>query len=376
MSIDPLKPSLRFTYVDALRGLAALWVVGHHFYPGVSNDYHSQPFVEPIPTLMLYGARGVDVFFVLSGFVIAFTLRNAAVTFGYFGNFMLRRSIRLEPPYWVTILLTVGVVQLSNLVRDDRYVPLPEWPQVLAHLFYLQDVLGLGQILVVFWTLCYEVQFYLTFIALYGVAQHVGNRWQLSERGRTWVRLLAFAPLTIWSLGVQTSLLTAPFGVAVQPWSLFFLGVLAWWALQGQVKAAHFWAYAGTLFAIAAWSGPTDGAVGLAIGLTAGVSLYVVGRMDRLDRWLSHGWLQYLGRISYSLYLIHTVVGGPFVYYFRDRLVGPETSTPVALGLFTVACAVSVAGAHLMYRFVEKPSIEFAKRFKLKKEAPRAARLA
>ena len=52
-----------------------------------------------------------------------------------------------------------------------------------------------------FWTLCYEVQFYLPFIALYGVAQHVGDRWQLGEGGRMWVRLLAFAPLTMWSLG-------------------------------------------------------------------------------------------------------------------------------------------------------------------------------
>jgi peptidoglycan/LPS O-acetylase OafA/YrhL len=368
MSMKPSESSPRFTYVDALRGLAALWVVGHHFYAGVSNDYHSQPFVEPIPTVMRYGGSGVDVFFVLSGFVIAFTVRQAAVTCGYFGNFMLRRSIRLEPPYWVTILLTVGVVQLANLVRDDRHVPLPDWRQALAHLFYLQDVLQLGQILVVFWTLCYEVQFYLTFIALYGVAQHVGNRWRLSEGGRMWVRLLAFAPLTVWSFGVWASLLTAPFGLAVQAWALFFLGVLAWWALQGKVKAAHFWAYAVALFAIVAWRDSIHGAVGLA----AGVSLYLVGRLDRLDRWLSHGGLQYFGRISYSLYLIHTVVGGPFVFYFRDRLVGPEPSTPVALGLFTAGCAVSVAGAHLMYRFVEKPSIEFAKRFKMKKEATAA----
>jgi peptidoglycan/LPS O-acetylase OafA/YrhL len=120
MPTTPSKPAPRFTFVDALRGLASLWVVGHHFYPGVANDYQSQPFPEPFPTLMRYGGCGVDVFFVLSGFVIAFTVRDAAINFRYFGNFMLRRSVRLEPPYWVTILLAVGAVQVANLIRDDR----------------------------------------------------------------------------------------------------------------------------------------------------------------------------------------------------------------------------------------------------------------
>src|SRR5436190_11512452 len=102
MLTSPTRPPSRFTYVDALRGLAAFWVAGHHFYPGVSNHYQAPSFFEPLPTILFYGGCGVDVFFVLSGFVIAYTVREAQITFGYFGNFMLRRSVRLEAPYWVT----------------------------------------------------------------------------------------------------------------------------------------------------------------------------------------------------------------------------------------------------------------------------------
>ena len=57
MALSP-KPASRFTYIDALRGLAALWVAGHHFYPGISNHYQTQPFFEPFPTLMHYGNCG------------------------------------------------------------------------------------------------------------------------------------------------------------------------------------------------------------------------------------------------------------------------------------------------------------------------------
>jgi peptidoglycan/LPS O-acetylase OafA/YrhL len=311
---------------------------------------------------MRNGGCGVDVFFVLSGFVIAFTLRDAAVTFRYFGNFMLRRCVRLEPPYWVTIVLAVGAVQVANLLRDDRHVPLPSWQQVLAHLFYLQDVLRLGQILTVFWTLCYELQFYLSFIALTGLIQYLGNRWQLGEAGRARLRWLVFAPLTAYSLAVQSSLMSCPPGFMFRAWYLFFLGVVAWWTLRGEARPASFWAYAGVILTVTAFRSSVHAAVGLATG----VSLFAVGRMGRLDRWLAHGLLQYFGRISYSLYLIHTVVGGPFVNYFRERLFGAAPSLPAAVGLFVTGSVVSIVGAHLLYRFVEKPSVEFAKRLKLK----------
>src|SRR5262249_36755165 len=100
------------------------------------------------------------------------------------------------------------------------------------------------------------------------------------------------------------------------------------------------------------------------VGLLTGVSIFVVGRMDRLETLLAYRPLQHLGRISYSLYLVHPVFGDPIVYYFRRSLFGPTSNTAVDSGLFALACGVSILAAHLMYRFIEKPSVELAKRFK------------
>jgi peptidoglycan/LPS O-acetylase OafA/YrhL len=369
MTAPSPRPSPRFTYIDALRGLAAVWVAAHHFYPGVSNHYQDHPFPEPLPTIIHNGGAGVNVFFVLSGFVIAFSLRNARYTLGYCGNFMLRRSIRLEPPYWATIALAIAAAYVSNLIRTDRVAPLPSWSQLLAHVFYLQDVLGMGNILTIFWTLCLEVQFYLTFLLLSAVAQALGDWWGKGETGQMWMRLLVFAPLTAWSLGQRLGLLHSPPGFMVQFWYQFFLGVVAWWALSGQVHRCHFWAFVMIVAGAMAWRRSFYGDV----GLWTAISIFVAGRLDRLDRWLDYWPLQHLGRISYSLYLIHPVVGDPVVYYLRGRLVGAEFSPLVACGFFVAAFTVSIVGAQLMYWFIEKPSVALAKELRMKEHGDTSA---
>lgn len=97
----PSRPEsvVRFTYVDALRGIAALSVLVYHFTGSLIRNFPHNPLPKPIFSLLSHGNMGVEVFFVLSGFVISYTLRNAWVTPGYVGRFALRRSIRLDPPF-------------------------------------------------------------------------------------------------------------------------------------------------------------------------------------------------------------------------------------------------------------------------------------
>ena len=105
------------------------------------------------------GYLGVQVFFVLSGFVIAFSQRDTFVTLRYLGNFALRRSLRLDPPYWATIFAVIALNYVARRAGQSGLEPLPSWPVVLANMAYLHDLLGLQQIVAVSWTLCIECIF-------------------------------------------------------------------------------------------------------------------------------------------------------------------------------------------------------------------------
>jgi peptidoglycan/LPS O-acetylase OafA/YrhL len=99
--------SERFTYIDALRGLAAVWVMFHHFIFGHMNAVSAHGMAaEALRTVAAHGYLGVEIFFVLSGFVISYSVRNASITPRFVGLFALRRSVRLDPPYWFVIFLT------------------------------------------------------------------------------------------------------------------------------------------------------------------------------------------------------------------------------------------------------------------------------
>jgi peptidoglycan/LPS O-acetylase OafA/YrhL len=112
---------------------------------------------------------------VLSGFVIAYSVRSGTYTLDYLGSFVVRRSIRLDPPYWVAIFMESTLIWLS-LWMGISVGSLPSPGQFLAHFVYLRNLLGLGDIVAGFWTLCYEIQFYVFLIVLLVVGHGLRTR--------------------------------------------------------------------------------------------------------------------------------------------------------------------------------------------------------
>lgn len=373
----------RSTFVDGLRGIAALCVACYHI---LRYEPLPQPAREFIPGFLQWccdhGWTGVQVFFVISGFVIAYSLRSAHVTPGYLANYALRRSLRLDPPYWATILFVLalhGVLYLqlgfdSPLDIPEKMEPL-SWQLLASHLLYLQNILGFSNLSAGFWTLCIEVQFYLLYVAGLGVAQRLPCRARRSPADAGPAGLLVvFAPaallsLFMWSRGLD--LAGRPFDNdmwIIRYFCMFFLGVAAWWALSARIPAGVFWLYAAAfacrvILQARETGGTDDASIGLSAALATGLSIYLAGRLGRLGTWLNWSVLQYLGRISYSLYLVHFPVGYVVTTVgsaFSDNAPSPA----VATAWLALALVASLGAAHLMFVFVEAPSVRLAARFK------------
>jgi peptidoglycan/LPS O-acetylase OafA/YrhL len=149
------------------------------------------------------GDIGIAVFFVLSGFVISHSVARSRVTFPFVGRFMLRRSLRLEPPYWLAIALVICFAHLSARVLPGKELTSFSAGQIAAHIFYLQEMLGYPHINIVFWTLCQEVQFYLVYVLLLALSR---NDPAQPMQGRATALTFAVAALIslLWPLGILT----------------------------------------------------------------------------------------------------------------------------------------------------------------------------
>src|SRR3981081_2743080 len=125
---------IRFTFVDALRGIAASAVVLFHAAEGghISALFDQAPF--GIQTLLRHGDFGVAIFFVLSGFVIAHSLRAEPLTIPGALRFMLKRSIRVDPPYWAAIAVAILFSTLASMIVSTRPAEANSAPQIASHL--------------------------------------------------------------------------------------------------------------------------------------------------------------------------------------------------------------------------------------------------
>ena len=105
-----------------------------------------------------------------------------------------------------------------------------------------------------------------------------------------------------------------------------------------------------------------DGGTGTA--LVTALSIYFVGRAGRLTDWACWAPLQYVGQLSYAIYLVHLHVGPLVQAVILRHLTGPSPSTAARLATLGLALLVIWLNAEILHRWVEKPSVALAKRLK------------
>lgn len=328
--------------VDHLRGLAALAVAWFH----LTNTY--QNWIEATGR---FGWLGVEAFFVISGFIIPYSIKATFPNYQLsdYPNFILRRLVRLEPPYIVSIVLILALTALA--ARLPQFAGTTEGVfdvvRIASHFFYVIPLTDYDWLQPVYWTLAFEFAFYLTIGLLFPFISGTTQRKLFLAvcAAFAFAIFLGFSPqAALFVIGVATFRLVV--GADVRP--VYYCVVIA------AVLVMFFQG----LYA--------EASVGLGVSLI--IAYYQ--RLPALPSAMNYG-LGRLGLVSYSFYLVHVPIGGRIVNIGKRFVDGPLSSLVLSLG----ALLVSVIFAIAFWYLFERTAQMWARRLK-KRRGPSVSGLA
>lgn len=324
------KHGSRLLEVDSLRGLAALAVVLFHYttqYDRLFGHVGKPLFTVP------WGHFGVQLFFMISGFVIFMTLERTQRP----ADFVVSRFSRLYPAYWAAVLLSFAITTWSDL--PDKVVDLQT---AAANLLMFQGWFGVKPVDGVYWTLQVELIYYIIALALHrlGMLKHV-HAILLAWLGLRWLYWL-FASF----LGIDLPYIAYRF-LIVGFIPYFAVGMMVYRATQSEHADPRDWVVVAcamaTLFVVESLETSIAAVVALALLLAA-------------TRWrvalLRSSVLVWLGAISYSLYLIHENIGWALIRALQAHGLAVDASIGVAI-------AMALALASALTWTIEKPAMRF-----------------
>ncbi len=338
-------PQTNLASIQAMRAIAALAVVACHI-GSIEGLYMNQRLLPE------WGMYGVDIFFVISGFVMAHVAANVAPTARGVGRFLLKRCLRIYPVYWqftavvlLAIALKPGMVNLAASAEQPSVIKsLLLWPQMT------DPHLGVG------WSLVYEMYFYLMFalglLMLHGRLCYGWCAWALA--------LCACVYMGIYyqSENAVIRVMASPYG------SYFLIGCAAAWCWKGGhvprptllIALAVLWACVAVALILQAC-----GTVILYFEATARVCMLSVPTalillallsLEREGKIKYPRWLCSIGDASYSLYLLHSLLFSAMGKLWLE--LNMEGAAAQA-GYSALMALTAVALALLNYRYIEKP---------------------
>lgn len=290
----------RLDNLQALRGLACLLVVLYHLADAEAGFGLGQ---NPLKPFRSFGYAGVDLFFVISGFIIAATTRPDRGRPSAVPGYLSRRLWRVYPTYWAALPLALGVYAATTADA----LPPAGWPGELADTLLLLPQPPAPRVLPVAWTLSYEVMFYAAFAVVLASPRRLG-----------WLWLAAWAGVVGWAALVGSVPTNRFAALATSPFVLEFLGgvgaAVLCRPLGARAAAGAALVAAGWLALALAWFHRPDPnwlAVHapervLAFGPPATLLVLAAAGRELGGGRLSWHRLTQLGDASYSVYLLHT----------------------------------------------------------------------
>ncbi len=333
----------RLPALDGLRFLAAMAVLSYHYFAygdGVRVwGVHPSVVFPHLSVPASYGWLGVQVFFLISGFVICMSAWGRGL-----GEFFVSRATRLYPAYWVSIVLVTAVATLWPIIAQAR--PPRE---VLVNLTMLEAPMGVPYVDGVYWTLWYELLFYLLFSVVV---------W----RGLTYSRVVAFC--MIWTMA---AVLLPPLRIPVVSWfaspdsAPYFIGGICCYLIYRFGFSWLLFGLLGVNWIIAVYriyptvvahvkilgpGAPAKSWPAVAI-ITAAYAFVLAVALGRFA-WVRWKWLTVAGALTYPVYLLHEYLGWTAIREMKDHL-------PAWL-IVTIVTSCVLVLAWLVHKLVERPA--------------------
>jgi peptidoglycan/LPS O-acetylase OafA/YrhL len=370
--------SERVAALDGLRGFAVLWVMLYHFLHGAT---HHHWMFRGIFSFIGYGYWGVDVFFVLSGFLITGILYDTKKSPNYFSAFYARRSLRIFPLYYCVLLAVFVVLPIFRDLTPEQQAMAQQQGWLWTYLGNIAMVIKNAPIfdaggikLLHFWSLAIEEQFYLVWPAVVLLFSRKSLLWICAVL----ISVAAISRFVIWQIGID------------QPMASFFtfsrvdglaMGAMAALIARGTMGTERMHREARVLGLISAvallailfaeknhlfWSFPVH--LLSPVRLTLFTCVLVVAVAAPMGGWartiFSSSWLRFFGKYSYALYVFHYMMMPWFEQIASmERLKEKFGSFVVAVAVRMIVCtALSLLAAILSWHLLEKHFIQL-KRF-------------
>jgi peptidoglycan/LPS O-acetylase OafA/YrhL len=328
------KPHIEI--LDFLRGIASIAVVFFHF----ANSNMPTILPNPLGPYFSYGKLGVQVFFVISGFVIPYAMYRSGYTLKNAGGFLLKRFVRIGPPSWAAILLVAGIYYGSIYLRgkpvEGMSWPGTEWHTILANMTYMYSFLDAKKYIDVYWTLEIEFEFYIVIALLLPlILKWASNPWLLS--------------LLLGALSA-TFLIHDEYYLFFRDNSFFILGILLFLYKMKKIERNYF------IYSSMAAMLICYGQQGLANSFAGIIAFLIIAFVQ-----FAHPITTFLGKISYSLYITH-FFSGAATEFFIKKITGDNLSDPAKVFMLFVYVGFAVLIAWLFYLAFEKPFISIAQK--------------
>lgn len=331
----------RMPLIDALKALASQLIVLHHLAAyGPLAEAVEDIAPNVLAWLYDYGRIAVQVFLVVAGFLAARSLApEGRAVFREPLGIIWKRYLRLVAPFVGALLLAIACAAVARAWLDDDAIPeKASLAQFLAHVLLLQGILDFDALSAGVWYIAIDFQLFALFAVILWTARNLGGR------------RINLAPGLVAALAAA-SLFYFNRDPAWDNWGLYFfgsygLGVAAFWASDRRRRTA----WLGALWTVGLAALMFDFRLRIAVALAVALGLGISRRSGLFDQWPEFRPVEFLGRISFSVFLVHFPIY-LVVNALYDNHAGESDAS--ALVFLAAAWATSIAAGYAFYQLVE-----------------------